>query len=115
MKTKLFVIIAAFTVLLSGCNDEKKMKEEAEQKEQKRVREIMDKEKQSSLTVDGIIQQFKDGNERFLTDNEIQNEVLEQIKQTGTQGQFPKAIVLGCIDSRTPIESVFDKGIGDIF
>jgi carbonic anhydrase len=30
-------------------------------------------------------------------------------------GQYPKAIILSCIDSRVPVEDVFDKGIGDLF
>ena len=30
-------------------------------------------------------------------------------------GQFPKAVILSCLDSRIPVEDVFDKGIGDIF
>ena len=30
-------------------------------------------------------------------------------------GQYPKAIVLSCVDSRVPVEDVFDLGIGDIF
>jgi carbonic anhydrase len=30
-------------------------------------------------------------------------------------GQFPKAVVLSCVDSRIPVEDVFDRGIGDIF
>ncbi len=32
-----------------------------------------------------------------------------------TYGQYPKAIVLSCVDSRVPVEDVFDRGIGDIF
>lgn len=32
-----------------------------------------------------------------------------------TEGQFPKAYILSCVDSRVPIELVFDQGIGDIF
>ena len=30
-------------------------------------------------------------------------------------GQFPKAVVLSCLDSRIPVEDVFDRGVGDIF
>ncbi len=38
----------------------------------------------------------------------------EQIRKT-VGGQFPKAVILSCVDSRVPVEDVFDKGIGDIF
>ncbi|MBO9731506.1 MAG: hypothetical protein J7623_22890 [Chitinophaga sp.] len=35
--------------------------------------------------------------------------------RAATEGQFPKAVVLSCLDSRIPVEDVFDRGIGDIF
>ena len=30
-------------------------------------------------------------------------------------GQYPKAVVVSCLDSRVPVEDVFHRGIGDIF
>ena len=38
----------------------------------------------------------------------------EQVRKS-TDAQYPKAIVLSCVDSRVPVEDVFDRGIGDIF
>ena len=35
--------------------------------------------------------------------------------RNASQGQFPKAVILSCLDSRVPVEDVFDKGIGDLF
>jgi carbonic anhydrase len=32
-----------------------------------------------------------------------------------SNGQFPKAVILSCLDSRVPVEDVFNKGIGDFF
>jgi len=40
--------------------------------------------------------------------------VLPRI-EAATAGQFPKAYILSCVDSRVPVEQVFDQGIGDIF
>ncbi len=37
-----------------------------------------------------------------------------QVRQS-VNAQFPKAIVLSCVDSRVPVEDVFDRGIGDVF
>ncbi|MBX7109536.1 MAG: hypothetical protein K1X61_12870 [Chitinophagales bacterium] len=34
---------------------------------------------------------------------------------SAASGQFPEAVILSCLDSRIPVEEVFDKGIGDIF
>jgi len=43
-----------------------------------------------------------------------QRNLNEQVRET-SNGQFPFAVVLSCIDSRVPAELVFDQGIGDIF
>ena len=35
--------------------------------------------------------------------------------EASAKGQFPAAVILGCLDSRVPAEIVFDAGIGDTF
>src|SRR3712207_3959388 len=57
---------------------------------------------------------LKAGNERFLTQNMRNCDLLGQVRATAG-GQFPFAVVIGCIDSRVPPELVFDQRIGDIF
>ncbi len=76
---------------------------------------VMTKAEQDSLTPDKVLQQFKDGNERFNTGSVTQREHSEEIRKAATGGQFPKAMVLSCLDSRVPVEDVFDQGIGDVF
>ena len=76
---------------------------------------IMTKAEQDSLTPDHVLQQLQDGNERFNTGNVTQREHSEAIRKAATGGQFPKAMVLSCLDSRVPVEDVFDQGIGDVF
>lgn len=72
------------------------------------------KDSQNQLSTSEIKQMLKDGNKRF-TDNQKENRNLNiQVSETST-GQFPFAVVLSCIDSRVPVELVFDQGIGDIF
>ena len=71
-------------------------------------------ETQATLTPTGVIGLLKDGNERFINDEAVERNFMEQIRQT-TEGQYPMAAILGCIDSRVPHEIVFDKGIGDVF
>ena len=71
-------------------------------------------ETQAALTPAAVIQLMKDGNERFLSNTAVERNFLEQIRLTAG-GQFPMAVVLGCIDSRVPHEIIFDKGVGDIF
>lgn len=72
------------------------------------------KETQSSLTPAAVLEMLKEGNKRFLAKSLSPRDHHQQVKETST-GQFPMAVVLSCIDSRVPVEIVFDKGIGDIF
>ena len=72
------------------------------------------RETQATLTPVEVIQLMKDGNERFLSNTAVERNFLEQIRLTSA-GQYPMAVVLGCIDSRVPHEIIFDKGVGDIF
>jgi carbonic anhydrase len=67
-----------------------------------------------SLTPDQVVQAFLDGNERFLSGRQRDRDFLAEMKSSAT-GQYPAAIVLSCIDSRTPVEVISDLGIGDTF
>lgn len=69
---------------------------------------------QDALTPSSVLQDLLEGNNRFVnnTNQEVDNFAL--VNQT-TGGQFPKAVVLSCIDSRVPVETVLDQAIGDIF
>jgi carbonic anhydrase len=78
------------------------------------VEEVLTKEEQDALTPDMVIQSFKEGNGRFLRNDLTARDHSEQVRKS-TFAQFPKAIVLSCVDSRVPVEDVFDRGIGDIF
>lgn len=78
------------------------------------VSDVITSEKQSSMTPDEILQGMKDGNERFVNNNLTQRDYHAQVKAT-TRGQFPEAVIISCIDSRVPVEQVFDKGVGDVF
>ena len=71
-------------------------------------------EEQARLTPDEVLRQFKEGNARFHSGHETRRNHSEQIRKSAP-GQFPKAMVLSCLDSRVPVEDVFDQGIGDVF
>ena len=72
------------------------------------------KEAQDLLTPMKVLQDFMEGNARFIRDEVHTIDHKALISQT-TDGQHPKAIVLSCIDSRVPVELVFDQTIGDVF
>jgi carbonic anhydrase len=66
------------------------------------------------LTPDGIISLMKAGNERFRLGKESPHDYLAQQKASA-KGQYPAAMILSCIDSRAPAETILDLGIGDCF
>ena len=66
------------------------------------------------LTPDGIIARMKEGNQRFRLGKESPHDYLAQQKASA-KGQYPAAVILSCIDSRAPAETIMDLGIGDTF
>jgi carbonic anhydrase len=72
------------------------------------------KETLAVMTPDQALALLKEGNQRFVDGRNKEHRLLEQMAET-SKGQFPFAVVLGCIDSRVPPELIFDQGIGDIF
>jgi len=67
-----------------------------------------------AATPDEVIARAKAGNERFRTGRKRHRDLLVELKSTAG-GQWPAAVILGCIDSRAPAEIIFDLGLGDIF
>lgn len=69
---------------------------------------------QRSLTPAQVVADLKAGNARFASGRSTDYDYLGQARRKAG-GQFPKAVILGCLDSRVPVEIVFDQGIGDLF
>jgi len=72
------------------------------------------KESQNTMTPEKAIAYLKEGNKRFENNLKANRNLLQQVNET-TDGQFPFAAILSCIDSRVSAELVFDQGIGDVF
>lgn len=72
------------------------------------------REVQEKLRPADVIEILREGNERFCTGQQLSRDLRRQRDATAG-GQFPLAIVLACIDSRVPVEMVFDLGVGDVF
>ena len=69
---------------------------------------------QATLQPFQVLNILKEGNLRFLRDTRIHRSAKFDIKHTACT-QHPLAIVLGCIDSRVPVETIFDMSFGDLF
>lgn len=72
------------------------------------------KELQKNLTPHKAYEILVDGNRRFVSNLRYNRNLLQQVNETST-GQFPFAVILSCIDSRTSAELIFDQGLGDVF
>lgn len=72
------------------------------------------KETQATITPQMALKILKDGNRRFQENLKANRNLLQQANET-SEGQFPFAVILSCIDSRVSAELIFDQGLGDIF
>ena len=66
------------------------------------------------MTPEKALELLKEGNQRFVKGQKANRNLLDQMTRT-SMGQYPFAVVLGCVDSRVSPELIFDLGIGDIF
>ncbi len=121
--TTFFFVIILFSLLVNACNtpnsNEQTNKEQdtikvAAETQEPLVEEVLTAEEQAALTPDEVVTLFKEGNKRFMSNDLTARDHSAQVRKS-TNAQFPKAIVLSCVDSRVPVEDVFDRGIGDIF
>jgi len=72
------------------------------------------KDQRDKMTPDEVMAQVKKGNERFRAGKLSTQDYLAQKRATAA-GQYPAAVILSCIDSRTPAEILLDARLGDTF
>jgi carbonic anhydrase len=72
------------------------------------------KASQSAMTPDRALSELKAGNARFVAGKSQVRNLPAKVRATAG-GQYPFAVILSCLDSRQPIEIIFDQGIGDVF
>jgi len=76
--------------------------------------DVSTREVQAQLTPESVLQFLKEGNQRFVTGRRLTRDLARQVDATAA-AQYPMAVVLSCIDSRSPVELIFDMGVGDAF
>jgi len=74
----------------------------------------LNKAERDAMSPSSVIEELKKGNERFRSGKTVRRDYLAEQKSSA-KGQYPAAVILGCLDSRVPAEIVFDTGIGDTF
>ncbi len=75
---------------------------------------VHDKDSQATMTPEQALTILKEGNGRFRQNLRVSRDLLQQVNAT-SEGQWPFATILSCIDSRTSAELIFDQGLGDVF
>jgi carbonic anhydrase len=95
--------VTALAVLLGACASS-----------DSRPAAVMTKAAQDAATPDSVLADLRAGNARFVRGTNTNYDWLTQASKTA-KGQYPKAIILSCLDSRVVPELIFDQGIGDLF
>jgi carbonic anhydrase len=81
---------------------------------QQRTDRVLTRDEQQAMTPDEVVALLYAGNARFIVGDSTHRDHRAQVR-AAVAGQWPKAVVLSCLDSRIPVEDVFDCGIGDLF
>lgn len=101
-----FLLISTgfFGVMFAGSKSENEIEDD----------DFLTDEKRSNMTPSEVLQTFKEGNNRFVNGNLRRRKFVKEISAT-SEKQTPYAIVHSCIDSRVPVETIFDARFGEIF
>lgn len=111
-----------FSILLTSCNtnngDQKVTSSDSTVTEVQNSdilsNKILTKDEQAKLTPQQVLDILKNGNKDFVEDNLTVRNNSSRVREA-SKGQYPKAVILSCLDSRVPVEDVFHRGIGDLF
>ena len=76
--------------------------------------DALTKAQRAKLTPDSVLALMKKGNRRFRSGQRQDHNYLAQ-QRASAAGQYPVAVLLSCIDSRAPAETIMDLRIGDVF
>src|SRR5215472_7284883 len=80
----------------------------------KKAPAVQTAESQAAITPASALEKLKKGNARFVEKNMRSRHWLAKVPATAS-GQYPFTAILACMDSRNPIEIIFDQGVGDVF
>ncbi|MDR4951028.1 carbonic anhydrase family protein [Chryseobacterium sp. ES2] len=109
MNRKKILLLSLLCGLTVSCN-----KSENKEAQSKISSHVMTKEQQNKLTGEEVLKDFIEGNKRFQDGTITMRDHTRQTRMLVT-GQYPKAVVISCLDSRVPVEDIFDQGLGDVF
>jgi carbonic anhydrase len=109
------IMVMSTAVLSIGCAPPSEPPAQTTSPAPELVSSVLDAAAQQALTPEQVLADLEAGNRRFVQGKLTPRDYIAQAEATAAGGQYPKAVILGCVDSRVPPEIVFDQGIGDIF
>ena len=107
-KMKKLLISIAAVMFIASCGETNKQTVNVQR------RTALTAAEQASLTPDKVIDRLKQGNLAFINNETVVRNCTD-IVADAANGQFPEAVILSCLDSRVPVEDVFNRSIGDVF
>jgi len=109
------IYIVVFAIVWVSCtNNQDNQQASLAAQQEAPSSDVITADEQASLTPQIVLDGLKEGNQRFVSDDLTPRDYTDQAAKTAS-GQYPEAIILSCVDSRVPVETIFDKGVGDIF
>lgn len=128
MKRNYFLVAFSFiiaTLAIASCGNRNKNSELVTEKYSDKdvikisANEVLDNkvltaEEQAKLSPDSVLYILMEGNREFREDNLTVRNNTDRVREAA-MGQYPKAVIVSCLDSRVPVEDVFHRGIGDVF
>ncbi len=121
-KINLSIISMLLILFISSCKETPKRESEtAKSEDMQQINsedilstEILTADEQAKLTPEDVLKRLKDGNLAFTEDKLTVRNNTQRVRDAAV-GQYPKAVILSCLDSRVPVEDVFHSGIGNLF
>ncbi len=110
----LFFYISFVTLVVVSCKNNTGQQEVTFKKEDIIHDYFLTQEYQSRLTPDTVLNLLKERNHEYMQDNLTIRNTSKRIRKA-SDGQYPAAVILSCLDSRVPVEDIFHSGIGDLF
>ncbi len=110
------IVVSSLVSCNSKSGNDKSEKDKVEKmlNEESLSNKVLSVEEQAKLTPDAVLDILKQGNQDFTEDNLTVRNNSVRVREAAL-GQYPKAAIVSCLDSRVPVEDVFHRGIGDIF
>lgn len=111
-KALIITSLVTLSLILAACNSGKEQATASNPKPL--IERVLTQEEQQNLTPDEVLSMLRKGNQQFVSGTLTDRDLSKQVRDAAL-GQYPKAVILSCLDSRIPVEDVFDQGIGDLF